>query len=133
MSDANIAVIQGIYAKFGAGDLAGIIAAVSTDVSWGYVGDASAYPVFGARSGPAGVQSFFEEVLATEDIRSLEPREFHASGDKVFVLGHAAYVVKTTGKPVETDFVHVFTLAGGKISRFQGFLDSGRIVAAATP
>ncbi|HLK25751.1 MAG TPA: nuclear transport factor 2 family protein [Caulobacteraceae bacterium] len=130
MSDANIAAIQDLYAKFGAGDIAGIVASVTPDVAWGYVGQESDYPVFGARRGPAGVGAFFERVGANEDIRSLDAREFHASADKVFVLGHAEYVLKASGKPVSTDFIHVFTLKGGKVARFDGFLDTAKIVAA---
>jgi ketosteroid isomerase-like protein len=130
MSDANLATIQGLYAKFGAGDVPGILSMLDPDVSWGYVGSASDYPLFGPRRGVSGAQSFFEDIAANEEITAFEPRSFHASGDKVFVEGHAGYRIKRTGKPAASDWVHVFTLKDGKITAFKGFLDTANIAGA---
>ncbi len=130
MSDINLSTIQTLYAKFGAGDVAAILAMLDADVSWGYVGRSSDYPLFGPRHGLLGAQAFFEAIAANEDITAFEPREFHASGDKVFVLGHAGYIIKRTRKPAASDWAHVFTLKDGKITAFQGYLDTAQIAAA---
>ena len=130
MSDANLSTVQQLYARFGAGDVAGILAMVDPGVTWGYVGREADYPLFGPRQGVAGVQAFFEAIAANEEITAFEPREFHASGDKVFVLGHAGYIIKRTGKPAASNWLHVFTLGNGKVSAFEGYLDTAQIAAA---
>jgi ketosteroid isomerase-like protein len=130
MSNANTAIIQDVYGKFGQGDLAGILAALDADVRWEFVGRRSDYPLFGVRTGLAGVQEFFQAMAENEDITEFAPREFHASADKVFVLGHAGYTLKKTGKTAATDWVHVFTLKDGKIASFQEFGDTAQIAAA---
>ena len=57
-----------------------------------------------------------------------EPREFIAQGDKVVVLGRSSATVRATGKSYSTDWVHLFTVADGKITDFHEFFDN----AAAT-
>lgn len=63
------------------------------------------------------------------EISKFEPRKFFAQDDMVVVLGHYAGRVKTTGKAIESDWVHAFTLVDGKIVGFHGYEDSATIVA----
>ena len=48
----------------------------------------------------------------------------------VVVLGHYTLKVVQTGKVIDNDWVHSFTITGGRISAFQGFEDSSAVVAA---
>ena len=79
-------------------------------------GRASDFPTFGPRKGQAGVQEFFTLVGSNLDFSEFSPKEFYAVGDKVFVLGHYAMTVKKTGKAMASDWVHIFTVAGGKVT-----------------
>lgn len=130
MSQDNIGVVQGVYAKFGQGDVAGILAVVDDDVVWHFVGRAEDYPAFGLRRGHAGVQAFFAAIAEHEQITEFTPRDFYSDADKVFVLGHAAYRLKRTGKTASSDWAHIFTLRDGKVTGFQEFLDTAQIAAA---
>jgi hypothetical protein len=55
MSNANITLVQGLYAAFGRGDIAGVIGMLTPDVDWQTLGPAKNYPVFGQRKGQRAV------------------------------------------------------------------------------
>jgi ketosteroid isomerase-like protein len=126
----NVALAKSLYAAFGKGDIPTIIAAMAPDVSWETVGRSSDFPTFGPRKGPAQVQEFFALVGSNLDFSDFSPKEFYPVGDKVFVLGHYAMTVKKTGKKMESDWAHVFTIAGGKVTAFKEFLDTARAAEA---
>ena len=130
MSDANIALVQSLYAAFGRGDVAAIIATLAQNVDWTVNGRNSDYPMFGNWKTPAGVQEFFQGVDQYEKFTDFSPRDYYASGEKVFVLGHYAGSIKTTGKPFASDWVHIFTIHNGKVIGFREFSDSHQFVAA---
>src|SRR5205085_5727884 len=49
MSNANVSQIQSLYAAFGRGDIAPIIAALAPDVDWPVSGRREHYPPIGSR------------------------------------------------------------------------------------
>jgi ketosteroid isomerase-like protein len=126
----NVALVKSLYAAFGKNDIATIIAALAPEVEWEAVGRASDAPTFGPRKGPAAVQEFFNLVGSSYAFSEFSPKEFYPIGDKVFVLGHYAMTVKKTGKAMASDWVHIFTIAGGKVKMFREFLDTARAAEA---
>ncbi len=126
MSQANIDLVRGIYASFGRGDIAAVVGAMAPDVLWRLNGRRSDYPVFGDWKGQQGVQDFFRKVAELQEPVEFVQREFLASGDKVFVLGHYSWKIRKTGKTVSTGFIHIFTLAGGKVRSFEEFTDTAQ-------
>jgi uncharacterized protein len=126
----NVTLVKSLYAAFGKGDTATIVAAVAPDVDWEPVGRASDFPTLGPRKGPAAVQEFFGLVGSNLTFSEFSPKEFYAVGDKVFVLGRYAMTVKKTGKSMASDWVHIFTVAGGKVTIFREFLDTARAAEA---
>ena len=126
----NVALVKSLYAAFGKGDTATIVAAVTADVDWEAVGRASDFPTLGPRKGPAAVQDFFGLVGNTMTFSEFAPKEFYAVGDKVFVLGRYAMTIKKTGKAMASDWVHIFTIADGKVRVFREFLDTARAAEA---
>ena len=74
MSNANITLVQGLYAAFGRGDIATIVAGLTQDIDWQTLGPARDYPTFGQRKGKAAVQEFFAQVAATEEFSDFSPR-----------------------------------------------------------
>jgi len=52
-----------------------------------------------------------------------------AQGDQVVVLGEDAACVRATGKVLEGEWAHVFTLRNGKVARFHEYLDTAELVA----
>ena len=126
----SVALAKSLYAAFGKGEIATIIAAMAPEVNWETVGRSADFPTFGPRKGPAQVQEFFAAVGSNLDFSDFSPKEYYPVADKVFVLGHYAMTVKKTGKKMESDWEHVFTIAGGKVTAFREFLDTARAVDA---
>ena len=129
MSQANIAVVQDLYAAFGRGDVATILDGLAPDVDWCSVGRASDFPAFGPRSGHAAVADFFKTVAENETFSEFLPQEFHASGDKVFVTGRYSLTMTKTGRPATCEWVHVFTLRDGKVARWREHTDTAQFAA----
>jgi ketosteroid isomerase-like protein len=129
VSDQNIRFVQSLYAAFGAGDIKAIIKASSADVVWEVVGRPSDHPVFGRRSGLEGVAEFFQALSEGEQTESFTPQTFDASGDKVFVEGHGASTLRDSGKRVDGDWLHVFTIRDGQLIGFKEFHDTAQYVA----
>ena len=70
------------------------------------------------------MQEFFKIIADNNDFQHFTPREFYATDDKVFVLGDYAITLKKNGKKFATDWIHVFTIKGGKVATFREYLDT---------
>ncbi len=130
MSNANVALVQSLYAAFGRGEIATIVAAMAADVSWDVVGRKKDYPIFGAWKGPQAVQEFFRLVGEQQEASEFSPRDFHVAGDMVFVLGHYAWKLRKTGRAVSADWIHAFTIKHGKVVAFREFTDTAQFAEA---
>jgi ketosteroid isomerase-like protein len=75
----------------------------------------------GRRRTPEEVANFFKSIPETDDIQVFEPREFIEAGEHVTVLGWEKTMALDTQKLFETEWVHVFTVKSGKITRWRGF------------
>lgn len=130
MSTDNVSLVQDLYAAFGRGDLATILAGLAPDADWQSVGRRNDYPAFGPRRGPAEIGEFFKIVAENEDFSDFSPREFHPAQDKVFVLGSYTLKMKKTGKPVACEWVHVFTFRDGKVVHWREHTDTAQFAEA---
>lgn len=122
---ANIDVIRGLYDAFAVGDVPTVLAGLDPGIEWI---EADTFPTAGTYVGPdAIVQGVFIPLTTEWDGFRVTPREFIASGDQVVAIGRYSGAPKTTGRSMETDFVHVWTLRDGKVTRFRQYVDSGPI------
>jgi ketosteroid isomerase-like protein len=51
-------------------------------------------------------------------------------GAKVFVRGHYRWEVSKSGKPVEAEWCHIFTIDNSKLSGFEEFTDTASFAGA---
>ena len=123
----NTEIVQKGYECFGNGDIAGLLALFSDDIRWS-IPEIENAAFAGSRQGKPAVAEFFRLLNEGEDITKFAPAEFLADGDKVVVLGETTATVRSTGKTYSTDWVHIFTVADGKVTNFLEFFDN----AAAT-
>ena len=123
----NLEVVRNIYAAFGRGDLAGILALLDPQVSWRTPG-APYLPTGGLRQGVDEVREFFGLLLNTFDFQEFRPADVLAQGDKVVVLGTSREGPKRTGRYVDFRWVHVFTCRNGKIVEFEEPADVSALV-----
>lgn len=129
MSDQNVQEVQQAYAAFGRGDIDGILSRLTDDVDWQFLGPLE-IPTAGVRHGKAAVAKFFQQVNDTWQFERFEPRQFIAQGDMVVALGYYSGTVKASRRPFASEWAHVFTMKGGKATRFREYADTANLLGA---
>lgn len=120
---ASIEMVKQLYAAFGRGDVPAILERVADEVDWEFVGSPS-LPYAGRRRNHAEVAAFFAAIPQADDIHVFEPREFIDGGEHVTVLGWEQSTALDTGQQFASEWVHVFTLRDGKVTRWRGFFNT---------
>ena len=127
---ANLRVVQNLYAAFGGGDMPGILATLDEEVDWLFNGRTSDVPFAGHYRGHEGMLRFFGTVGPLVEIHEFGPTEVHTFGDHVLALGHERVGVRATGKRFGTDWIHFFTVRDGKIVRLREYYDTATMAEA---
>jgi ketosteroid isomerase-like protein len=119
----NVAIARTSYEAFGRGDLDGALEMMDEDIEWH---QAQGLPHGGFYKGLANVRAAIFDPLDEEwwDEFSATPDEFLDAGPEIVVLGRYRGVAKGTGKELDVPFVHVWTVQGGRATRFRQFLDT---------
>ena len=55
---------------------------------------------------------------------AVEPRQFVDGGDTVVMTGRYTGTYKSTGRPINAQVAHFWTLDGGKVVQFQQLVDT---------
>ena len=126
----NIELVQKAYDAFARGDIAGILETLSSEVDWLISGPKGIVPFVGRRRGPQQVAHFFSELAESQTAELFEPLEFIEGPDKIVVLGRQRWQVKSTGRIYNDEWAHVFSVANGKITKFQEYHDTAAEAAA---
>jgi len=125
----NVDVVQRNYEAVGRGDIPAVLDLLTDDVEWTLQGP-SVIPFAGTRRGREGVAEFFSLLGENLEFQQFEPREFVAKGDTVVVLGYERSLIKPTGRTIEHEWAHVYTLRDGKIAKGRFFEDTAAFVVA---
>lgn len=128
---APIDVTKAVFEAFGRGDVDDIMALIADEGRVEFYGPES-IPYARTFDGHAQVRRFFETVLSSVDIHQFDAEEFICEGDKVVVTGHLRLTARSTGKPIESDFVHVITVKNGKWLLFRDFMNTFEAAQAFT-
>jgi ketosteroid isomerase-like protein len=124
----NVEVVRRGYEAFGRGDLDALLNLLDDDIEWISSGPPE-LPTAGMRRGRRQVGEFFDAVNQLFEIQRFEPESYIAQGDRVVVLGGDTSRVRATGKILDFDWAHVFTLRNGKVVAFHEYIDTAAIVA----
>ena len=119
----SLAIVQQFYQAFGRGDLEAILKSLSEQIDWEFIVSPQ-LGYGGRRRSPAEVADFFAAVARLDNIQVFEPREFIEAGEHVTVLGFEKTTAIDTGKNFESEWLHLFTIKDGKITRFRGFFNT---------
>ena len=130
MSTGNVQIVRDCYQGFLSGNLERLFAALASDVAWEHAGRASDLPTFAPHHGIDGVREFFRLVGETLDFHTFAPREFHSAGNVVFVMGTYDVTVKKNRRRTASEWMHVFWLKNGKVTRFVEFTDTAKFAEA---
>ena len=118
----NIKTIEEVYAAFGRGDAASIVAKLTDDVRWVSHFDA-VVPWGGDFSGKDRVPGFFDAIFNSVDIEAFEPEEWITEGNSVVSTGWFGCRVRATGKSVKTRWVFIWKFRDEEISSYEQFHD----------
>lgn len=129
-SNSQVQVIQRIYAAFGKGDVPAIVEQLAPEAEFSFAGASPDVPWHGPWSGREGVQRFFSTIAEGVEFKTFEPLSFAAGTDAVAVRLHLVYQVRRTGRVVDEQQVHWWTLREGKIASLTHFEDTAQVVAA---
>ena len=116
-------IVKEVYAAFSRADVAAILEMVADEVDWEFVGPES-LPYSGRRRSRAEVAAFFAAIAQADEIHVFEPREFIDAGEHVTVLGWEQSKALDTGREFSSEWVHVFTVREGKVTRWRGFFNT---------
>jgi ketosteroid isomerase-like protein len=129
-------IVQTMYAAFGRGDVAGVLAHLTDNVDWRLNVDPSApgakqVPDFRPFRGKADAGEFFKIIGSDCEFHTFQPTTFFTADQEVAVRVNIELTVRKTGRRIKLESMHVFTFdASGRVSRFVEYLDSLTTAAA---
>ena len=86
-------------------------------------------PGAGAAQGKKRFSEFLTGLASVAEFEQFEPREFIAQRDKVVVNVFERARHKATGRAVDNDYVHIYTMRDGKITALRIFEDTAPLLA----
>ncbi|MBC3375610.1 nuclear transport factor 2 family protein [Pseudomonas sp. SWRI92] len=103
-------------------------AALAEDARWT---EAAGFPYAGTYVGfDAVLENVFKRLATEWDGFQFQVEDYVAQGDKVFAYGTYSGVYKATGLSMKARVAHLWTLADGKVTHFEQFVDSHTVQQA---
>ncbi len=127
----NMAIVQKVYADFAKGDVPALGAAMDAKVAWN---EAENFPY--ADGNPyIGFDAIVEGVFARiggewDNWTVSNPKFSQMSNDKILMEGRYTRKFKKTGRSVDAQVAHVWTLKDGLITNFQQYTDTKQVADA---
>lgn len=126
-TEQDLALVREVYDAFGRADVPRIMALFAED---GTVEQSPELPWGGTHTGHAGLGQFLAVLTAHLASTPETERLFADGAGHVVQVGRTRGTVRATGVPFDVAEVHVFTLAGGRITRFEAYVDTPAMRAA---
>ena len=128
---SNMDAVRNIYAAFAAGDIPALLELFDPAIEW----VAAENSPLADRSPYRGLNQVVEGVLTRIGLEfpglAIQIDELLDAGNKVVMLGRYHAVRKATGKEFHAQVAHVWTIAGGRASKFQQYLDTYQVAQTA--
>jgi ketosteroid isomerase-like protein len=124
MASGNTQLMQSLYTALALGDAGTVLGTLDPQVVWNEAENieyADGNPYIGPQRVAEGI---FGRLMAEWDNFAVTPQQFVSEGDVVVVTGRYRGTYKATGSPVDAQFVHVWTVRGGKVVAFQQYADT---------
>jgi ketosteroid isomerase-like protein len=122
--DNNIAVVQQVYAAFRRRDMPAVLALQADDAEWTVAASKDLIPWASPGTGHQGVKDFLRILGESLIAEVFEIRNYLAEGNTVVALGFQSGLARPTERSYAFDFVHVWTLDGGKVKTFRVYYDT---------
>ena len=126
----NVSFMKSLYEAFGRGDVASVLGAMSPGIHWHQAENNPYRPSGEAWVGPDAIlNNLFMRLGAEWDGFTIHTKSFHDAGDSVIVEARYTGTFKPTGKSMDTQVCHVWDVKGGKVTRFQQYVDTAKLHA----
>ncbi|MER5488771.1 nuclear transport factor 2 family protein [Streptomyces sp. NPDC002812] len=124
-STAPADVVRRQYLASANGDLEALRATLADDVEWT---EMAGFPLAGTYRTPDGVTSAVMEQLGKDwDDWTAHDDTYVVDGENVVVLARYTATNKDTGKDIDVRVAHHFIVRGGRIVRFEQFVDTAKV------
>jgi ketosteroid isomerase-like protein len=128
----NTQLVQRVYEAFGAGDVPALLELLDPQIEW-QVPAMADVPFAGMWRGRDGIRQFLQKLGESQEVIEFRPEKFVAQGDAVIALGRFVMRVKVTGLESRSQWAHVWTMAGGRVTQFQEYVDTAAVTRAHNP
>ena len=120
--------MAGLYAAFARGDIEAVLGAMDPEVHW-YEAEGNPYmPSGDPWIGPNEVlNQLFVRLGDDWEEFHVNPISYHEAGDVVVVEAWYNGKHARTGKALDSQVCHVWTLRDGKIAKFQQYVDTAQL------
>jgi hypothetical protein len=125
---SNVEFVKGLYEAFAIGEVDKVIGSMTEDIEWW---EAEGNPWYPGRAfiGPqAVIEGVFMRIASEMEGFEVVPERFLSDGDEVVMIGrYRAKKGTATGKPLDAQALHMWSVRGGKVARFQQFVDTRQL------
>lgn len=120
-------VVKSLYDGFSAGDMPTVLGLLHPQVFW-CEAEGSPYATGDGWTGPDAVfENLFAKMGDDWETFTVHPNQFHDSGPVVTVEGRYVAKHNATGKELDCQVCHVWTVEDGKITKFQQYVDTAQM------
>ena len=121
--------VRSFYAALSRGDVPGVLALLHDELAWT---EAERFPYYGGTwHSPQEVLDNLLKPLARDwDGFAAKANDYIAQGDRVVSLGAYSGTYKANGRWMEAPFAHVWSVRDGRISRFDMYADTAKVLEA---
>jgi ketosteroid isomerase-like protein len=125
---SNVDLLKGLYDSFGRGDVPGVLGSMDKEIHWHEAEGSPYMPSGEAFVGPDAIATKLFVRLAEEwDGFTVHPVSYYDAGDAVIVECRYTGTYKETGKPIDAQVCHVWTVKDGKVTKFQQYVDTAKL------
>lgn len=119
-------LVRRAYEAYARGDLATVFALLDDKLT---VRQTPLLPWGGERHGHEGARTFFQQLAAHTSAQPV-PSAYIDAGDDVAVIGRLKGHARSTGRPIDMDIVHVWTVRDGRLAAFSAYIDTPAMLTA---
>jgi ketosteroid isomerase-like protein len=129
--ESNVEIIQNLYAEFAKGDVPAVLQRFDPKIEWN---EAENFPYADGNPyiGPQAVlEGVFARIGAEWEYWNLTDQAYYeVNSGEIIVTGRYNAKNKLTGKEINVQFVHMWSLNEGLVTKFQQYADTYQAVEA---
>lgn len=127
---SNRELIQTLYDAFARGDAGTVLGAFHPEIHWSEA-ESSPYADRNPYVGPQQVgEGVFGRLMTEWDGFGVHPSLLVADDENVIAMGRYRGTFKGTGRPLDAQFVHHWTVRDGRVTGFQQYTDTAQYRSA---